>query len=151
MLSQLQKGIMHPLVSTISLDSCTRIGDEGLMSVGKWCSALLSLTISNCRLVGSQGIAAVGAGCKKIKMLKLERINVSDDGLAHLGKYCEASLKLKLVNLKHCMEAGIVGLCTGVGLQQLRSLSIFTCTAIMNQSLQEIEKVCTDLKLCVLS
>jgi hypothetical protein len=86
-------GIMHPLLSTISLDSCTRIGDEGLMSVGKWCSALLSLTISNCRLVGSQGIAAVGAGCKKIKMLKLERINVSDDGLAHLGKYCEALLE----------------------------------------------------------
>ncbi|CAM6032885.1 unnamed protein product [Sphagnum compactum] len=73
-------------------------------------------------------------------MLKLERINVSDDGLAHLGKYCEALLKLKIVNLKRCTEAGIIGLCTGVGLQQLRSLSIFACTGITNQSLQEIGK-----------
>jgi len=44
-LSQLQKDIMHPLLSTISLDACTRIGDEGLMSVGLHCYHLLSVTV----------------------------------------------------------------------------------------------------------
>jgi len=140
-----------PLLSTISLDSCRSVGDEGLIAVGKWSSVLLSVAVSNCGLVGSNGIAAIGAGCKKIKMLKLERLNVSDEGLTLLGEHCKALERMKLANLQGCTEAGIISLFKGAGLQLLKSLSIFACLGITDRSLEEVGKVCRYLNLCVLS
>lgn len=96
-----------PNLSELTLEACSRIGDEGLQAVARSCSKLRSVSIKNCPLVRDQGVAALlsNTTCSLTK-LKLQMLNVTDVSLAVVGHYGLSVTELVLAGLSHVTEKG---------------------------------------------
>ncbi|KAJ7294879.1 hypothetical protein O6H91_13G058800 [Diphasiastrum complanatum] len=135
-----------PLLSTLSLDSCVMIGSIGLEAVGKHCVSLRSLSVSKCPAIRDEGIVAVVQNCKFLRVLKLEKVAITDGGLALVGKYCNSLIKLILSELEDISEEGFGALGSSTGLENIKFLCITSCQGVSNNSLSVMGGVCKNLK-----
>ncbi|CAI5961076.1 unnamed protein product [Closterium sp. NIES-64] len=67
--------------------SFTDITDAALAAVGAGLQALEHLDVKHCKRVTGAGVAQVAAGCPQLRLLHLGVVDVSDDGLAALGRH----------------------------------------------------------------
>ncbi|KAJ7299016.1 hypothetical protein O6H91_Y323600 [Diphasiastrum complanatum] len=135
-----------PFLSTLSLDSCAMIGSTGLEAVGKNCANLLSLSLSKCPAIGDEGIGTVVQNCKFLSFLKLDKVSITDNGLALVGNNCNSLSKLILSELENLTEEGFVSLRTSSGFKIMKYLCITSCKGVSDHSLPIIGGVCKNLK-----
>lgn len=141
-----------PNLSELTLEACSRIGDEGLQAVARSCSKLRSVSIKNCPLVRDQGVAALlsNTTCSLTK-LKLQMLNVTDVSLAVVGHYGLSVTELVLAGLSHVTEKGFWVMGNGIGLQKLNSLTITACQGVTDAGLESVGKGCPNMKKALIS
>lgn len=60
-------------LSELALLYCQRIGDLGLLQVGKGCQFLQALHLVDCSSIGDEAMCGIATGCKNLKKLHIRR------------------------------------------------------------------------------
>ncbi|XP_068662078.1 F-box/LRR-repeat protein 12 [Aristolochia californica] len=119
---------------SISLAGCTELPDSALTWLQLSGSKLQSLSLDCCFGITDNGLALVSSGCPTLVSISLYRCNITDAGLAILGKSC---LGLEYVNLSYCAfvsDHGVRALSTGC--LKLHLLIISYCKSIEGTGLR---------------
>ncbi|PIA56996.1 hypothetical protein AQUCO_00600010v1 [Aquilegia coerulea] len=140
-----------PNLNQIRIESCPRIGNEGLQAVGKCCLNLQSISIKDCPLVGDQGIASLlSSASYTLKRVKLQALDITDVSLAVVGHYGRAINDLVLTGLQKVSEKGFWVMGNAQGLQKLKVFTITSCRGVTDLALEAVGKGCPNLKqLCL--
>jgi hypothetical protein len=86
----------------ISLTSCIKITDEGVMRLASKATNLEYLSLSNCPLVSDSSVFAIASSLFNLSQLKLSGLdNVSDRGMAFLQKH---SKSLQFLDITFCQR-----------------------------------------------
>ncbi|XP_028409817.1 F-box/LRR-repeat protein 7-like [Dendronephthya gigantea] len=161
-----------PLLENIEIDSCPEVGDQGIKALVKnGCLEHLHLGESR---VSDETLRAVATYLPKIRSLKLEYADVTDNGVFHLMGNCkfleELSLGVKIPENLTDITASIISCLSGPFLCSLEfnscaitdrglailvtdnsvlltSLSIKACTQITFDGLMKCLKRCQGLRL----
>lgn len=136
-----------PNLKSVSIELCPRIGNEALEAIGRSCPNLESISIKDCPLVGDRGVASLVASwpCSLTKV-KLHGLDITDFTLAAIGHYGKSITNLVLAGLKSVTEKGFWVMGNARGLERLSSLSIASCGALTDLSLEAVGKGCKTLK-----
>uniref|UniRef100_A0A094ZGI4 F-box/LRR-repeat protein 2 n=1 Tax=Schistosoma haematobium TaxID=6185 RepID=A0A094ZGI4_SCHHA len=123
------------LLTTLSLESCSRIDDAGLEMLS-WCSNLTCLDVSWCS-VGDRGLTAIARGCKNLQRFRaIGCQEITSRGVEQLARHCHGLL---LLNLNYCgqgvTDEAMVHL--SIGCPDLRVLAVSHCS-ITDQGLRAI-------------
>ncbi|KAF3944282.1 hypothetical protein CMV_029236 [Castanea mollissima] len=136
-----------PNLTDLTIESCSKIGNEGLQAIGRCCSNLKSISIRDCPLLGDQGIANLLSSTSYVMTkVKLQALNITDVSLAVIGHYGKAITDLVLVGLPNVSERGFWVMGNGHGLQKLKSLSITSCRGVTDTGLEAVGRGCPNLK-----
>ncbi|PIA32403.1 hypothetical protein AQUCO_04500187v1 [Aquilegia coerulea] len=136
-----------PNLNQITIESCPRIGNEGLQAVGKCCLNLQSISIKDCPLVGVQGIASLlSSASYTLKRVKLQALDITDVSLAVVGHYGRAINDLVLTGLQKVSEKGFWVMGNAQGLQKLKVFTITSCRGVTDLTLEAVGKGCPNLK-----
>ncbi|KAI3441434.1 uncharacterized protein J3R85_002345 [Psidium guajava] len=126
-----------PALTSLRMESCTLVPKEAFVLIGQRCHALEELDLTD-NEVDNEGLKYI-ARCSKLSILKLGIcLNISDEGLSHIGKSCS-----KLVELDLYRSAGISGL--GIlevarGCPSLQMINVSYCNDITDTSLMSLSK-----------
>ena len=96
---------LHSLTD-LDLNCCSKITNEGLWSLGHWCTTLTTLDISHCKKIGDEGMAYLAGGCKRLATLIISHCQIGDAGMAYLAG-CK---RLNTLDMSHCTGVTITGL-----------------------------------------
>lgn len=129
-------------LTSLRMESCSHVPKEAFVLIGQRCHALEELDLTD-NEVDDEGLKSI-ARCSKLSILKLGIcLNITDEGLSHIGKSCS-----KLVELDLYRSAGI----TGLGIQEvargcpsLETVNVSYCNDITDASLMSLSK-CKRLK-----
>ncbi|CAK8568627.1 unnamed protein product [Lathyrus sativus] len=136
-----------PKLTELSIESCPNIGNEGLQAIGKLCPNLRSISIKNCPRVGDLGIVGmVSSASFGLTKMTLESLAVSDYSLAVIGQYGFAITDLTLNSLSYVTEKGFWVMGNGHALQKLTTLTIGSCSGVIDTGLVAIGKGCPNVK-----
>ena len=72
MISNLKHSVSRALEELV-LKYCQKIGDEGLVEVGKGCSQLQALHLVDCSSIGDVAIRHIALGCHQLRRLHIRR------------------------------------------------------------------------------
>ena len=61
------------VLQELVLKYCQKIGDEGLVEVGKGCSQLQALHLVDCSSIGDVAIRNIAIGCYQLRRLHIRR------------------------------------------------------------------------------
>ncbi|KAF8006055.1 hypothetical protein BT93_K0370 [Corymbia citriodora subsp. variegata] len=126
-----------PALTSLKMESCTLVPKEAFVLIGQRCHALEELDLTD-NEVDDEGLKSI-ARCSKLSNLKLGIcLNITDEGLSHIGKSCS-----KLVELDLYRSAGITGL--GIlevarGCPGLATVNVSYCSDITDASLMSLSK-----------
>lgn len=128
-------------LTSLRMESCTRVLREAFVLIGQRCHFLEELDLTD-NEIDDKGLESISR-CTKLSSLKLGIcLNITEKGLSHIGTCCS---KLKELDLYRCVgvaDSGISAIayaCTG-----LEMINIAYCKSITDISLIQLSK-CTRL------
>ncbi|OMO84945.1 Leucine-rich repeat, cysteine-containing subtype [Corchorus capsularis] len=146
----------------LSLSKCSGVTDEGLSSVVAKHKDLRKLDITCCRKITDVSIAQITYSCTSLTSLRMESclksisrcsklaslklgicLNITDEGLIHIGKGCSKLLELDLYRCAEITDLGISAIAQGC--PGLEMINIAYCKDITDRSLLAASK-CSRLK-----
>ncbi|XP_047307705.1 F-box/LRR-repeat protein 3-like [Impatiens glandulifera] len=118
------------------------IGDEGLKSISR-CSKLVTLKLGLCLNITDQGLVHIGKGCTKLVELDLYRsAGVKDTGLLSIARGCT---NLETINMSYCKDITDSSLISLSKCSKLNTLEIRGCSFITSTGLAAIAMGCRNL------
>lgn len=65
--------LSHRVLQELVLKYCPKIGDEGLVEIGKGCGQLQALHLVDCSAIGDMAIRNIALGCQQLRRLHVRR------------------------------------------------------------------------------
>jgi EIN3-binding F-box protein len=136
-----------PNLVSLTMEACSGVGNEGLRAIGRCCTKLQVVNIKNCVQVGDQGISSlVCSASASLAKIRLQGLNITDASLAVIGYYGKAVTDLTFARLATVGERGFWVMANAAGLQNLKCMSITSCSGVTDLALASISKFCPSLK-----
>ncbi|KAA8543691.1 hypothetical protein F0562_021563 [Nyssa sinensis] len=119
-----------------------KIDDEGLKSISR-CTKLVHLGLVNCLNITDDGLSHIGRFCPKLRYLELCRsIGITDVGIVAIADGCPA---LMLIGMSYCDRVTDVSLISLSNCSSLRVLGIRGCPRVSSAGLSAIAVGCRQL------
>lgn len=134
--------ISHITTSCIALTSlrmelCTLVRREAFVLIGQNCHFLEELDLTD-NEIDDEGLKSISR-CSKLSSLKLGIcLNITDEGLAHIGMCCSKLVELDLYRSAGITDMGILAIARGCA--GLEMLNISYCTEITDKSFLSLSK-----------
>ncbi|KAB5512869.1 hypothetical protein DKX38_029897 [Salix brachista] len=120
----------------------TKIDDEGLKSISR-CSKLSSLKLGICLNITDDGLKHIGSSCSKLKELDLYRsLGITDEGIAAVTFGCP---ELEIINIAYNDKITDSSLISLSRCSRLRVLEIRGCPHVSSKGLSSIAVGCRQL------
>ncbi|KAG5224952.1 F-box/LRR-repeat protein [Salix suchowensis] len=120
----------------------TKIDDEGLKSISR-CSKLSSLKLGICLNITDDGLKHIGSSCSKLKELDLYRsLGITDEGIAAVTFGCP---ELEIINIAYNDKITDSSLISLSRCSKLRVLEIRGCPHVSSKGLSAIAVGCRQL------
>ncbi|KAM1855711.1 hypothetical protein ACFX15_005655 [Malus domestica] len=153
---------------TDEMESCSLVSEDAFLLIGQRCQFLEELDVTD-NEINNEGLKYISR-CSKLRSLKLGIcLNVTDDGLTHVGSGCPKLKELDLYRSRGITDAGIAKIACGcpameminiayndkitdsslISLSQclrLRILEIRGCPRVSTVGLSTIARACRELE-----
>ncbi|EXB78511.1 hypothetical protein L484_011134 [Morus notabilis] len=129
-------------LTSLKMESCSLIPKNAFVLIGQRCRLLEELDVTD-NEIDNEGLKAISR-CSKLRSLKLGIcLNITDDGLVHVGNGCS---KLKELDLYRCSGVSDMGIgAIARGCTALEMINIAYNSKITDLSLTSLSK-CSSLK-----
>ncbi|KAK5803686.1 hypothetical protein PVK06_031335 [Gossypium arboreum] len=108
-----------PNLIALSIESCPKIGNEGLQAIEKLCPKLQSISIKDCPLVGDHGVSSLLSSASSVlSKVKLQGLSISDFSLTVIRHYGKSVINLILSGLQNMSKKGFWVMGNAQGLQK---------------------------------
>ncbi|XP_019446580.1 PREDICTED: F-box/LRR-repeat protein 3-like isoform X1 [Lupinus angustifolius] len=129
-------------LTSLRMESCTLVPREAFVLIGQKCQYLMELDLTD-NEVDDEGLKSISR-CSRLSSLKVGIcLNITDRGLAYIGKCCSKLKELDLYRSTGITDLGIAAVCRGC--PDLEMLNTAYCTSITDSSLFSLSK-CSNLK-----
>ncbi|KAE9603152.1 putative leucine-rich repeat domain, L domain-containing protein [Lupinus albus] len=129
-------------LTSLRMESCTLVSREAFVLIGQKCQYLMELDLTD-NEVDDEGLRSISR-CSRLSSLKVGIcLNITDRGLAYIGKCCSKLKELDLYRSTGITDLGIAAVCRGC--PDLEMLNTAYCTSITDSSLFSLSK-CSNLK-----
>ncbi|GMH26370.1 hypothetical protein Nepgr_028213 [Nepenthes gracilis] len=129
-------------LTSLRMESCSLVPREAFILIGQRCLLLEELDLTD-NEVDNEGLESISR-CSKLACLKLGIcLNITDDGLAHVGMRCPKLVELDLYRSVRITDSGILAIATGCPGLEIANMSY--CNEITDRSLIALSK-CSKLK-----
>ncbi|CAL0306264.1 unnamed protein product [Lupinus luteus] len=129
-------------LTSLRMESCTIVPREAFVLIGQKCQYLMELDLTD-NEVDDEGLKSISR-CSRLSSLKVGIcLNITDRGLAYIGKCCSKLKELDLYRSTGITDLGIAAVCRGC--PDLEMLNTAYCTNITDSSLFSLTK-CSNLK-----
>lgn len=129
-------------LTCLKMEACSLVSKEAFSLIGHRCPFLEELDVTDDDL-DDQGLKYISR-CSRLFSLKLGIcLNISDDGLIHVGMHCSRLKELDLYRAMGVTDVGISAIAQGCGI--LESINMAYCDKITDASLISLSK-CGKLK-----
>uniref|UniRef100_A0A8C6PEX2 F-box and leucine-rich repeat protein 2 n=1 Tax=Nothobranchius furzeri TaxID=105023 RepID=A0A8C6PEX2_NOTFU len=126
-----------PELTTINIQSCTQITDDGLVSLCRGCHKLQIICVSGCSNITDASLTALGLNCPLLKILEAARCShVTDAGFTVLARNCH---ELEKMDLEECIlvtDNTLVQL--SIHCPRLQALSLSHCELITDDGIRAL-------------
>lgn len=131
--------IANSCTSLVSLrmESCTLVPREAFVLIGQRCLLLEELDFTD-NEIDNEGLKSISK-CSKLAILKLGIcLNITDEGLTHIGNKCSNLLELDLYRSVEITDSGVLAIAGGcLGLEMI---NVSYCKEITDGSLMSLAK-----------
>ena len=128
----------------------TQIGDPSCLALSIRCPSLTSISFSGCKQVGASGILALSSRCKKLQHLNLTRCRGVDD--IALSAITQSNTSLRELRLYACTQYTDAPIITAAShCPHLHTLDCTGLAELTDASLIALSKGCTQLSTLILS
>ncbi|CAL1378600.1 unnamed protein product [Linum trigynum] len=129
-------------LASLRMESCTLVPREAFVLIGQRCHFLEELDLTD-NEIDDEGLKSISR-CAKLSSLKLGIcLNISDDGLSHIGAYCSKLTELDLYRSAGITDPGILAIASGC--PDIEMINMSYCQDITDSSLICLSK-CSKLK-----
>ncbi|KAH0748598.1 hypothetical protein KY290_027830 [Solanum tuberosum] len=138
-------------LTSLTIDSCSKIGNKSPKVVGQYCLNLKLVILKNCPLIGDKGIEDLfySAGTV-LTEVELQALHISDISLKIISHYGTVLTSLAVGELRRIIARDFWVMGIGQCLHKLKALSISSSNRVNDLGLHVICKACPNLKLfCV--
>uniref|UniRef100_A0A7C9D5J3 F-box/LRR-repeat protein 15-like leucin rich repeat domain-containing protein n=1 Tax=Opuntia streptacantha TaxID=393608 RepID=A0A7C9D5J3_OPUST len=127
---------------SLRMESCTLVPREAFVLIGQRCHLLEELDLTD-NEIDDEGLKSLSK-CSKLAILKLGIcLNITDEGLTHIGNKCSKLLELDLYRSMEITDSGVLAIARGcLGLEMI---NVSYCTEITDGSLMSLAK-CAKLR-----
>ncbi|XP_068668905.1 F-box/LRR-repeat protein 3 [Aristolochia californica] len=126
-----------PSLSSLRMESCSLIPKESFSLIGKSCHLLEELDITD-NEVDNEGLKSISR-CSGLLTLNVGIcLNISDEGLIHVGMSCPKLVELDLYRSIGVTDAGVAAISRGC--PRLQMINLAYCPAITDDSLKSLSK-----------
>ncbi|GAV76944.1 LRR_6 domain-containing protein [Cephalotus follicularis] len=124
-------------LSSLRMESCTLVPREAFVLIGQRCHFLEELDLTDDE-IDDEGLKSISR-CHKLASLKLGIcLNITDEGLAHVGRCCSKLTELDLYRSAGITDSGISAIAHGC--PDLEMINISYCTNVTDSSLISLSK-----------
>ena len=121
------------------------ITDQIVQCICESNSSILNLKLNSCRLLSDFSLVSIGRCCKNLQSISLGGcINVGHVGLRSLAMHCRLLQSIDFVGY-HIDDAGLRII--AASLNQLVSLNLNGCSSITDRGLSQVAHCCTKLRI----
>ncbi|CAN6556351.1 unnamed protein product [Malus baccata var. baccata] len=155
-------------LTSLRMESCSLVSEDAFLLIGQRCQFLEELDVTD-NEINNEGLKYISR-CSKLRSLKLGIcLNITDDGLTHVGSGCPKLKELDLYRSRGITDAGIAKIACGcpameminiayndkitdsslISLSQclrLRILEIRGCPRVSTVGLSTIARACRELE-----
>ncbi|XP_050113077.1 F-box/LRR-repeat protein 3-like isoform X4 [Malus sylvestris] len=155
-------------LTSLRMESCSLVSEDAFLLIGQRCQFLEELDVTD-NEINNEGLKYISR-CSKLRCLKLGIcLNITDDGLTHVGSGCPKLKELDLYRSRGITDAGIAKIACGcpameminiayndkitdsslISLSQclrLRILEIRGCPRVSTVGLSTIARACRELE-----
>ncbi|GMN23499.1 hypothetical protein TIFTF001_000140 [Ficus carica] len=126
----------------LKMESCSLVPKEAFLFIGQRCSLLEELDVTD-NEIDDEGLKAISR-CSKLRSLKLGIcLNITDNGLVHVGNGCPKLKELDLYRCSGITDTGVGAIARGC--PSLEMINIAYNSNITDSSLTSLSK-CSSLK-----
>ncbi|CAN1276870.1 F-box/LRR-repeat protein 3 [Linum perenne] len=124
-------------LTSLKMESCTLVPREAFVLIGQRCHFLEELDLTD-NEIDDEGLKSISR-CSKLSSLKLGIcLNITDDGLSHIGIYCSKLTELDLYRSAGIGDSGILAIASGC--PDLEMINMSYCKDITDSSLISLSK-----------
>lgn len=134
-ISHLTNSCSH--LTSLRMESCTLVPREAFVLIGQQCHFLEELDLTD-NEIDDEGLKAISK-CSQLSSLKIGIcLNITDEGLAHIGMSCSKLIELDLYRCAGVTDSGILAIAHGC--TNLEMINIAYCNEITDNSLVSLSK-----------
>ncbi|KAM7263034.1 hypothetical protein ACFE04_000717 [Oxalis oulophora] len=124
-------------LTSLRMESCSLVPREAFVLIGQRCHFLEELELTD-NEIDDEGLKSI-SGCHKLTSLKLGIcLNITDEGLAHIGSGCWKLTELDLYRCVEISDKGILAIANGC--HELEMINTSYCNKISDKSLASLSK-----------
>lgn len=124
-------------LTSLKMESCTLVPREAFILIGQRCHLLEELDLTDSE-IDDEGLKSI-SNCSKLAILKLGVcMNITDEGLTHIGNRCSKLLELDLYRSMEITDSGIHTIARGC--PGLEIINVSYCKDITDRSLISLSK-----------
>lgn len=124
-------------LTCLRMESCTLVPREAFVLIGQRCHLLEELDLTD-NEIDDEGLKSISK-CSKLAILKLGIcLNITDEGLTHIGNHCSKLLELDLYRSMEITDSGIHAIARGCS--GLEMINVSYCIDITDRSLISLAK-----------
>uniref|UniRef100_A0A5B7BSV4 Putative RNI-like superfamily protein isoform 3 n=1 Tax=Davidia involucrata TaxID=16924 RepID=A0A5B7BSV4_DAVIN len=129
-------------LTSLKMESCSLVSKEAFVLIGQRCRFLEKLIITD-NNVDDEGLKSISSCTKLLKLGLVSCLNITDDGLSHVGKCCPKLTYLELCRSIGITDVGIVAIANGC--PALRLIGMSYCNRVTDISLISLSN-CSSLR-----
>ena len=142
-LSQLGESCSELKSICLCLPLATSISDIGVGKLAKGCRKLEQVILNYNRNISDISVASLANYCDRLHTIDLSYTNITDEGLASLGKGCKALKSINISNMKNISDKGVCELAERC--PKLENVNLQDCDKITDISATRLAKHCPKL------
>lgn len=140
----------NPQLTHINIDG-TKLKNKSIVTLGRACARLESLSVAMCPAIGDRGVGELGRHCSELLHLDLHNTSMTDAGVLVIADSCPSLKLISLANVQSISDVSIIALAAGCPhLQSIdlseNSSSYWRASSITDESLHAIAQNCPSLK-----